>query len=95
MLDRDVSRASIVDTPDDATELIGDSESYGSGYIENGTEDSVTLIPELVWADQARDMPDSENPLADATDTSAMPITNAVTKAAFLVTNWLVGQGEG
>jgi hypothetical protein len=98
MLDRDVSRISIADTPDSATELVEDSEPYRGGYIENGAEDSALLIPELVVADQAaRDMSDSGSSLSDATDTSssAMPITDAVTKAAFLVTNWLVGQGEG
>jgi len=94
----DSSRVSIADAPDESAELIGGSELFGVNNIENGAGNSASSTPELVLVDQAmRDPSTSEDRLSDAIDTSAsvIPITEAVTKAAFLVANWLVGQGEG
>jgi hypothetical protein len=68
----------------------GDEIGYQTG-------DDSSSIQDLVGVDQStEDQSVSEEPLPDSNNASptAIQVTAAVTKAAFLVTNWLVGEGE-
>jgi hypothetical protein len=97
MLDRNASRDSIVDTPVRSAGLNGSSIPFSADEIENRIEDSATSTLELASVDpMSNDLSKSKHLLPDATGASptTIPIAATVTRAAFLVTNWLVGEGE-
>jgi hypothetical protein len=65
--------------------------------MKKENDDDTSFVPDLVGIDQMTgDQSISEGQFSDVADASATisPITHAVSKAAFLVTNWLVGEGE-
>jgi hypothetical protein len=97
MLDRNASRASIPDTPDRPTGLNGSSIPFGADEIENRIERGATSTPELVAIDPTSNdlsMPDTLSSDITGAMAERIPIADPVTRAAFLVTNWLVGEGE-
>jgi hypothetical protein len=65
--------------------------------MKKESDDDTSFIPDLVGIDKmTEDQSISEGQFRDVADASATisPVTTAATKAAFLVTNWLVGEGE-
>jgi hypothetical protein len=97
MLDSPVPRGPIAGAPDRLTGPIGGLIPFGGDETENRNEVGNSSVSDLLGDDQATsDLTISEDLLSDITDASPteIPITAAVTPAAFLVTNWLVGEGE-
>ena len=65
--------------------------------MKKENDDDASFVPDVMGIDHMTgDQSISENQFLDVDEASATisPITTAVTKAAFLVTNWLVGEGE-
>jgi hypothetical protein len=97
MLSRNVSRDSIADTPVRSTGLNGSSIPFGGDDIEHPIEDGAAATPELVAVDSmTNELSITEDFTPDITSASpaTSPIAGTVARAAFLVTHWLVGEGE-